>query len=60
LRLNREYSAKWPNLMSKGTPPEDAKQWDGVPGKLAHFSPEPHDEDAEPASAAAAPKQAAE
>jgi hypothetical protein len=25
-------------------PPADAKEWDGVPGKLSRFSPAPHDE----------------
>ncbi len=44
LRLNREYSAQWPNLTAKELPPADAKEWDGVPGKLAHFSPNPHQE----------------
>jgi hypothetical protein len=28
----------------RDTPPVDAKEWDGVPGKLSHFSPAPHDE----------------
>ncbi len=44
LSLNREYSTKWPNITTKGTPPADAKQWDGVSGKLAYFSPKPHEE----------------
>jgi ferredoxin len=45
LSLNREYSKKWPNITTKGTPPADAKQWDGVSGKLAYFSPKPHEEE---------------
>ena len=43
-KLNREYSAKWPNITTRGTPPADAKEWDGIPGKLSHFSPAPQDE----------------
>jgi ferredoxin len=42
LALNREYSAKWPNMTVRGIVPVDAKEWDGVAGKLAHFSPSPH------------------
>jgi ferredoxin len=45
LGLNREFAAKWPNITMRGMPPADAKTWDGVPGKLAHFSPEPHQDD---------------
>jgi len=48
LKLNREYSAKWPNMTAKELPPADAKEWDGVPGKLAHFSPDPHQEQSGP------------
>jgi ferredoxin len=44
LQLNREYAAKWPNITAKEAPPADAKEWDGVPGKLGHFSPNPHQE----------------
>ncbi len=55
-----EYSSKWPNLTGKGIPPADAKKWDGVPGKLAHFSAEPHDEESEQGSAPAIPREAAE
>lgn len=42
LSLNREFAGKWPNITARDIPPADAKEWDGVPGKLAHFSPEPH------------------
>jgi ferredoxin len=53
LRLNREYWSKWPNLTNKGIPPADAEAWDGVPGKLAHFSRKPHDEEDKHARASA-------
>jgi hypothetical protein len=43
-KLNREYAAKWPNITVRDTPLADAKEWDGVPGKLNHFTPAPHDE----------------
>lgn len=56
LKLNREYAAKWPNLTAKELPPADAKEWDGVRGKLAHFSPNPHEEQSDPAGS---PLQAA-
>jgi|SRR5215469_7240559 len=42
LSLNAKYASIWPNLSSKGQPPGDAKAWDGVEGKTAHFSPSPH------------------
>src|SRR5262249_17472549 len=48
LKLNRDYAGRWPNLTRKETPPADAEEWDGVPGKLAHFSPHPHQEQSEP------------
>ena len=51
LALNREYSAKWPNITVRGLAPTDAKVWDGVPGKLASFSPNPHEEHQQPDSA---------
>ena len=43
-KLNREYSAKWPNITVRDIPPADAKEWDGVSGKLSQFSSAPHDE----------------
>ena len=49
LKLNADYARVWPNITHKGAPPTDAVQWDGVAGKLAHFSPERHREEA-PAS----------
>jgi ferredoxin len=47
-KLNREYSMKWPNITTRGLAPADAKEWDGVPGKLASFSPNPHEENSQP------------
>jgi ferredoxin len=44
LKLNKEFSAKWPNLTVKGEPPADAKEWDGMPEKLRYFSTAPHEE----------------
>jgi ferredoxin len=44
LILNREYALKWPNMTAKGQVPADAKEWDGVPGKLAQFSSKPHED----------------
>ena len=39
LELNAEYAKSWPNITIKREPPADAKDWDGVEGKLKHFSP---------------------
>lgn len=44
LALNAKYAMVWPNLAAKETPPQDAVEWDGVAGKLAHFSTKPHPE----------------
>ncbi|MGQ3892569.1 ferredoxin FdxA [Legionella sp. CNM-4043-24] len=38
--LNAELSKKWPNITSKKDGPDDAKSWEGVPGKLAHLQKE--------------------
>jgi ferredoxin len=35
LALNGEQAARWPNITRKGTPPEDADEWKGRPGKRA-------------------------
>ena len=48
LKHNREYATIWPNITAKETPPADAKEWDGVAGKFAQFSPNPHQERSEP------------
>ena len=47
-KLNGEYSTKWPNITTRGVAPADAKKWDGVPGKLASFSPNPDQELSQP------------
>jgi hypothetical protein len=39
----RKFSTEWPNMTAKEAPPADANEWDGVPGKLAHFSAKPHE-----------------
>lgn len=40
--INRTYSASWPSIVSMGTRPEDAKEWEGVPNKFdEQFSSEP-------------------
>jgi ferredoxin len=42
LKLNADFSVKWPNITRKGTPPPDADAWKEVPGKFEkYFSPEP-------------------
>ena len=41
LGLNREFSAKWPNIRRKGTPPADSDEWRGKPDKFQQFSPNP-------------------
>ncbi|MCM5554334.1 ferredoxin FdxA [Pleomorphomonas sp. NRK KF1] len=42
LKLNAEYSAVWPNLAARRDPLPEAKEYDGVEGKLATlFSPKP-------------------
>jgi ferredoxin len=41
LKLNADYAKTWPNITTKGEPPADGKEFDGVPDKLAkYFSPE--------------------
>jgi ferredoxin len=42
LKLNTEYASLWPNITVKREPPADAKEFDGVEGKLEkYFSPKP-------------------
>jgi ferredoxin len=42
LKMNADFSVKWPNITRKGTPPPDADAWKEVPGKFdKYFSPEP-------------------
>ena len=40
LKLNADYALVWPNITIKREAPADAKEFDGVPGKLErYFSP---------------------
>jgi ferredoxin len=42
LNMNKDYAESWPNITRKGTAPDDADQWKGVPDKFAnHFSSDP-------------------
>jgi ferredoxin len=46
LKLNTEYASQWPNITSKRDAPADAKDFDGVEGKLEkYFSPNPGEGD---------------
>jgi ferredoxin len=38
LKLNADYAKVWPNITSKKDPPADAKEWEGVEGKMQYFS----------------------
>jgi ferredoxin len=33
--LNKELAKQWPVITERGTPPADAKEWDGKPDKLS-------------------------
>jgi ferredoxin len=42
LKLNTDFSLKWPNITRKGTAPADADAWKGVQDKFEkHFSDKP-------------------
>jgi len=41
LPINRDYAEQWPNITSKGTPPADAEEWKGKPGKADLMSTKP-------------------
>lgn len=42
LEVNAEYAKSWPNITQKKDPPDDAKEFDGKPGKFEQFfSPKP-------------------
>ncbi len=41
LELNRDYSAKWPNITRRVDPLPDADEWNNKPGKRAMLDPEP-------------------
>ena len=35
--LNEEYSSKWPNIVQKGKPPEDGKNFEGEEDKFKKY-----------------------
>ena len=37
LALNAELAEEWPNITEMKEAPEDADEWNGVPGKLEHL-----------------------
>lgn len=37
LELNERLAQKWPVITAKKDAPEDAEQWEDVPGKLQHL-----------------------
>jgi len=37
LKLNAKYASVWPNITIKREPPVDAKEFDGMPGKLNQY-----------------------
>lgn len=41
IELNRRLAGLWPNIASKGTPPEDCDLWADRSGKLADLSERP-------------------
>ncbi len=41
VEINRKYSASWPNITRKGTPPADADEWKDKKEKAALLSAEP-------------------
>ena len=41
VELNRKYSDKWLNIITKGKVPEDETQWRSVPNKFKYFSEKP-------------------
>jgi ferredoxin len=45
LKLNADHAKSWPNITIKREQPADAKDWDGKPGKLEHFSSNPGEGD---------------
>src|SRR4051812_3759957 len=45
LKINAEYSKTWPNITVKREPPADHKEWEGKPGKMQYFDPEPGEGD---------------
>ena len=41
LEINTKFAEIWPNITEKGEVPEDAKEWEGKPNKLALLSENP-------------------
>lgn len=41
VEFNKKYSEMWPNIFEQKDPMPDAEQWDGVEGKMEHFSENP-------------------
>ena len=41
LKINTEYSEKWPNINRKGVSPAKADAWRDITGKAEYFSPHP-------------------
>jgi len=37
--INTKFSETWANIVSKGTAPSDASEWEGVPNKRELLSP---------------------
>lgn len=37
IALNAELAEQWPVITEQKDPPEDAEEWDGVPGKLPYL-----------------------
>jgi ferredoxin len=37
IKLNAELAEIWPNITEKGEAPADAKEWDGVEGKMQYL-----------------------
>jgi len=40
IQLNEELSKSWPNITAMKEPPADAKDWEGVEGKLQYLQKE--------------------
>ena len=41
VELNQKYAKLWPNIVEKKPHRPDAKEWDGVDGKMKYFSEKP-------------------
>ena len=45
MKVNTDYSAKWPNITTMKDPPEDHKEWAGKPNKRELLSEKPGEGD---------------